>query len=200
MAETNGTKPNSRKQQKLTRARRAILLASTAALGGILLVAGPGGYVPLSLPASLSTARAAVLTGEHPASFADLVAKVKPAVISVRVKIDESQNLTSMNQSGDNNAIPFAPGSPMEKFFQQFGFGNPPNGMMQRRAIITGEGSGFFISPDGYAVTNNHVVDHAKSVQVRTDDGATYTAKVIGTDPRTDLCPDQSRWQERFPL
>ena len=46
---------------------------------------------------------------------------------------------------------------------------------------------GFFISPDGYAVTNNHVVDHAKSVQVTTDDGSTYTAKVIGTDAKTDL-------------
>jgi serine protease Do len=53
--------------------------------------------------------------------------------------------------------------------------------------VITGEGSGFFISPDGYAVTNNHVVDHAKSVQVTTDDGTIYTAKVIGTDPKTDL-------------
>src|SRR6202044_2263014 len=53
--------------------------------------------------------------------------------------------------------------------------------------MITGEGSGFFISADGYAVTNNHVVDHAESVQVTTDDGTIYTAKVIGTDKKTDL-------------
>jgi serine protease Do len=53
--------------------------------------------------------------------------------------------------------------------------------------MITGEGSGFFISPDGYAVTNYHVVDHAKSVEVKTDDGTDYVAKVIGTDPKTDL-------------
>ena len=53
--------------------------------------------------------------------------------------------------------------------------------------MITGVGSGFFISADGYAVTNNHVVDHASSVEVTTDDGKTYTAKVIGTDPKTDL-------------
>src|SRR6202040_2465150 len=53
--------------------------------------------------------------------------------------------------------------------------------------VITGEGSGFFISPDGYAVTNNHVVDHAQSVQVTTNDGTVYTAKVVGTDPKTDL-------------
>jgi len=59
--------------------------------------------------------------------------------------------------------------------------------MTQRHQSIIGAGSGFFISPDGYAVTNNHVVDHAQSVQVTTDDGATYDAKVIGTDPKTDL-------------
>ena len=53
--------------------------------------------------------------------------------------------------------------------------------------IITGQGSGFFISGDGYAVTNNHVVEKAESVQVTTDDGKTHNAKVIGTDPRTDL-------------
>ena len=59
--------------------------------------------------------------------------------------------------------------------------------MPHEHQIITGEGSGFFISPDGYAVTNNHVVDHAKSVQVTADDGTIYTAKVVGTDPKTDL-------------
>jgi serine protease Do len=199
MTEINGRKKNSRKQQKTTQVRRKILLASAAALGWVLLLAGPGGHVPLSLPASLSSARAADSTSEHPASFADLVAKVKPAVISVRVKIDEPQNVTSMNQNGDNDVIPFVPGSPMEKFFQQFGFGNLPNGMMKRREIITGEGSGFFISPEGYAVTNNHVVDRAKSVQVRTDNGATYTAKVIGTDPRTDLALIKIDGKNDFP-
>jgi serine protease Do len=53
--------------------------------------------------------------------------------------------------------------------------------------VIMGQGSGFFISADGYAVTNNHVVENADNVKVITDDGKTHTAKVIGTDPRTDL-------------
>jgi serine protease Do len=53
--------------------------------------------------------------------------------------------------------------------------------------MVTGQGSGFFISADGYAVTNNHVVDSADKVEVTTDDGKTYSAKVIGTDARTDL-------------
>jgi len=122
------------------------------------------------------------------AGFADLVAKVKPAVISVRVKMDDTAQNTSMVQK--ENVIPLQPGSPMEKFFQEFGSQGSegmPNRMPQRHQIITGEGSGFFISADGYAVTNNHVVDHATSVQVTTDDGTIYTAKVIGTDPKTDL-------------
>ena len=58
---------------------------------------------------------------------------------------------------------------------------------MPHHEMVTGVGSGFFISADGYAVTNNHVVDHAKSVEITTDDGKTYTAKVIGTDAKTDL-------------
>jgi serine protease Do len=178
-----------------------MLLASAAGLGAALLVAGPGGYLPMSLPAwaSSSSAPTADATMPHPASFADLVAKVKPAVISVRVKIDESANTTNMNQNSNDDIVPFAPGSPMEKFFQQFGFPNLPNGMLQRHEIITGEGSGFFISPDGYAVTNNHVVDHAKSVQVTTDNGTVYTAKVIGTDPKTDLALIKVNGKKDFP-
>jgi serine protease Do len=171
-----------------------------------MLVAGPGGYVPMSLPAWASSAHAAETGIPHPAGFADLVAKVKPAVISVRVKVDESAKMMSMNpgdengdQNDDNNIIPFAPGSPMEKFFQQFGFQNMPNGMQRHHELVSGEGSGFFISPDGYAVTNNHVVDHAKSVQVTVDDGTVYTAKVVGTDPKTDLALIKVDGKNDFP-
>jgi serine protease Do len=71
--------------------------------------------------------------------------------------------------------------------------------MPQMHQTIVGEGSGFFISPDGYAVTNNHVVDHAKSVQVTTDDGSIYTAKVIGTDPKTDLALIKVDGKSNFP-
>ena len=186
------------KDRKVLTPRRLTLLASVAGLGVAMLVAGPGGYLPMSLPAWASSANAAETAIPHSASFADIVAKVKPAVISVRVKIAEDAKLTSMNEN-DDDAIPFAPGSPMEKFFQQFGFQNMPNGMRHRHEMITGEGSGFFISPDGYAVTNNHVVDHAKSVQVTTDDGTIYTAKVIGTDPKTDLALIKVDGKNDFP-
>jgi serine protease Do len=75
----------------------------------------------------------------------------------------------------------------MEKFFHRFGLPDLGEKLPQRHEFVTGQGSGFFISADGYAVTNNHVVDHAKSVVVTTDDGKTYDAKVIGRDEKTDL-------------
>ncbi len=171
-----------------------MLLASVAAVGGALLLAGPGGYWSGALGSPLANAAAAGPVSDqpmtHPQGFADLVAKVKPAVISVRVKIPASADpaLAQHLSDDDQQQIPAEPGSPLDKFFQQFGdqfsrqFGVP-----QGHQTIVGEGSGFFISPDGYAVTNNHVVDHAKSVQVTTDDGTIYSAKVVGTDSKTDL-------------
>ncbi len=194
------TKSSPRNHRNVLTPRRLTLLASVAGLGVAMLVAGPGGYLPISLPTWASSAHAADATMPHPAGFADLVVKVKPAVISVRVKIDESAKMMSMDQDDGQGVIPFSPGSPMEKFFQQFGFQNMPNGMHQRHEMITGEGSGFFISSDGYAVTNDHVVDHAKSVQVTTDDGTVYTAKVIGTDPKTDLALIKVDGKNDFPF
>ena len=200
-----GNPSNSKKPRALT-ARRVTLLASVAALGGIMLLAGPGGYRPSSLAwTSAASAAAADTASQHPAGFADLVAKVKPAVISVRVMIDAASDpelMKEMHQNSDQEAIPFEPGSPMEKFFQQFGQQFGSQGMPHahpRHEFVTGEGSGFFISPDGYAVTNNHVVDHAKSVQVTTDNGTIYTAKVVGTDPKTDLALIKVDGKKDFP-
>jgi serine protease Do len=162
---------------KYLAARRLTLLGSVAVLGIAVLVAGPGGQLS-NIPLLHAQAQAAE-TASQPTGFADLVARVKPAVISVRVKINEAA--TGMDQK----AMPLQPGSPLEKFFRQFGLPGMPNS--QKPQMVTGEGSGFFISSDGYAVTNNHVVDHSTSVQVATDDGKTYEAKVIGTDEKTDL-------------
>ena len=165
-------------------ARRLTLLASAAGLAIAVVAAGPSSYGPL--PSWTISAHAAGAL-QSPTGFADIVTKVKPAVISVRVKVDESAKTTSLNESEEGNASPLQPGAPMEKFFKQFGFPGMPNEMPQGKQTVTGEGSGFFISADGYAVTNNHVVDHANTVQVTTDDGAVYKAKVVGTDPKTDL-------------
>jgi serine protease Do len=186
MTQTNSP---TRKPKALT-ARRVTLLASVAAVGAALLLAGPNGYLPSAF--GTPAASAADSIAQHPAGFADLVSKVKPAVISVRVKVPASAEPAMMQENGDDQEqVPVQPGSPLDKFLQQFGdqFGQQSgrNNAPRRHETITGEGSGFFITADGYAVTNNHVVDHAKSVQVTTDDGTIYTAKVVGTDPKTDL-------------
>src|SRR5580693_4997583 len=166
--------------------RRIALLATTiAGFGTAALVFAPG----TPLHSAFGTAAQAQNLSEkvqqlpqRPVGFADIVEKVKPAVISVRVKIDRPADQGLNTDDGD---LPFPPGSPFERFFKRFGAPNgvPPGG----RQIITGQGSGFFITADGYAVTNNHVVQNAENVQVTTDDGKTFTAKVIGADPRTDL-------------
>jgi serine protease Do len=164
-------------------ARRLALLASAAGLAIAVAVTGPSGDAVLK---SLISPAQAATTPQYPTGFADIVAKVKPAVVSVRVKTDATAKLTSMDDN-EENINPLEPGAPLQKFFKRFGFPAMPQGMPQGRQTITGEGSGFFISADGYAVTNNHVVDHAKTVQVTTDDGAVYKAKVVGTDAKTDL-------------
>ncbi|MEH2545170.1 serine protease Do [Bradyrhizobium sp. AZCC 2262] len=166
--------------------RRLVLLASAAGIGAIVALGGPMGYTQLYRPWLLSASAADTQSQQQPAGFADLVAKVKPAVISVRVQMGETPDAADLSSNEEDNPPP-TQGSPLERFFQQYGFGGAPEETPQQRHIVIGAGSGFFISPDGYAVTNNHVVDHAQSVQVTTDDGTTYKAKVIGTDPKTDL-------------
>src|SRR2546425_455355 len=100
-------------------------------------------------------------------------------------------------------APPFQQGSPMERFFRRFG---GPDGFPGQKGgggrgrVVQGQGSGFFISADGFAVTNNHVVDGADKVEVTTDDGKTYTAKVIGTDQRTDLALIKVEGSSNFPF
>ena len=165
-------------------ARRFVLLATVAGLGVASATIGPDAF----RQAGLTTYAAANATeiARRPAGFADLVEKVKPAVISVRVKAKADSEMMSFD--GD---MPFPKNSPMERFFRRFGMPNeegaPDQQRQQHGQFVTSQGSGFFITADGYAVTNNHVVDKAKAVEITTDDGKTHDAKVIGTDPRTDL-------------
>src|SRR5260221_9370236 len=119
---------------------------------------------------------------EKPVGFADIVERVKRSVISVKLNI--SEKVAKGDDSSKSDDSPFQPGSPMERFFRRFGGpdGLPPGqrgGPRGGRGAVTGQGSGFFISADGFAVTNNHVVDGADKVEVTTDDGKVFKAKVI---------------------
>ncbi len=160
-------------------ARRLALLATTVAgFGAAALVFAPhADLFGTSAHAQNLTDKVQQLA-QRPVGFADIVEKVKPSVISVRVKLERPANSALTDED-----LPFPPGSPFERFFRKFGAPNAPAG----KEVVTGQGSGFFISDDGYAVTNNHVVQNAETVTVTADDGKTYTAKVIGTDPRSDL-------------
>jgi serine protease Do len=164
-------------------ARRLTLMASVAGIGLAVLLVGPGAFHTMNPPGWTSSALAAE-TMLQPSGFADMVAKVKPAVISVRVRVDAAKTASLNDNEGRTQR-----GTPFDRFFRQFGLPDgTPNGVEPRNGRpISAEGSGFFISADGYAVTNNHVVEHATTVQVVTDDGKVLTAKVIGTDPKTDL-------------
>jgi serine protease Do len=161
-----------------------------AALLGAVAVAAVGALTIEALPLSTYPAVAAgSVMSAGPSSFADVVDHVKGAVVSVKVKIDD----TNVSEDGDAQQMPnFPKGGPIDKFFRQFGM--PGTGQQfgegerhQRPHMSMAQGSGFFISSDGYIVTNNHVVEHAKDVTVTTIDGKTIPARVIGTDPKTDL-------------
>jgi serine protease Do len=190
-------------RRSLFSARRLALMASVVAGLGVAVY----GFGTSSGPVDIfSTAAHAQVNNEvrkvaQPIGFADIVERVKPSVISVKVNINEK---VAKNDSGDNDdASPFQPGSPMERFFRRFGGGDLPPGLRpipRGHGMVTGQGSGFFISADGYAVTNNHVVDSADKVEVTTDDGKTYTAKVIGTDARTDLALIKVEGGSNFPF
>jgi serine protease Do len=187
-------------RRSLLSARKFALMASVVAGFGVAVY----GLSPSNEPVSLFTSAAhaqvanAVKDVARPVGFADIVERVKPSVISVKVNINEKAS----KDDGDEDS-PFPPGSPMERFFRHFGGpdGLPP-GLRGGRGshVIMGQGSGFFISADGYAVTNNHVVDDASKVEVTTDDGKTYSAKVIGTDARTDLALIKVEGGSNFPF
>ena len=166
--------------------RRRALLGTAAALmvGGV--IAGEA----IILPRSPALADAVRVDGVQPVSFADVVDKVRPAVVSVRVKTPAGEDIAAQGMDpsqefgGDNG--------PMERFFRQFrnddGKGNGNRQAPgQRGPFAMSLGSGFIISEDGYVVTNDHVVDKGQSLTVILDDGTEYEAKAVGVDEKTDL-------------
>ena len=168
---------------------RAALLGAVAlaALGGVAVETS---VAPVSAAAT-TTQAPAVQAPAGPASFADVVDRVKPAVVSVKVKLSDADQV----DDDDSNGIPGMPdipkNSPFYRFFRHFGTpdndGADRSDRAPRRHFAQAQGSGFFISGDGYIVTNNHVVDHASEVTVTTAEGKSMSAKVIGVDSKTDL-------------
>jgi serine protease Do len=153
-------------------ARRVIAIAGVASI--ILVGAGM-----ISNAGITSAAYAETVQSRY--GFADVVDKIKPAVISVRAKLD-----TGARTMGKDTSPPPG-GSTLDQFFRGFGLPNDGSTPAIPHSPLARQGSGFFISADGYAVTNNHVIEGVKSVEVTTDSGKVYPAKVVGTDGRTDI-------------
>src|SRR5581483_7925096 len=153
----------------------AILTLVAASIGGGLIaafaVATHSNSSPVSVVARAdnSTQKVSQLSN----SFADIIEKASPAV----VKISMTRIIKASDQQQNN---PFM----SDPFFRQFFGGGQARPRAQREE---GLGSGIIVSPTGYILTNNHVVEKANSLKVDLSDGRTFTGKVVGTDPQTDL-------------
>ena len=172
--------------------RRRGLLAAAAA-GAIAAAVGFGVVTNGVGPVNAEPVR--VESRTQAPGFADIVEKVSPAVVSVRVKgsfepASDRGNGFSFDMPGFDN---LPKDHPLYRFFRDFRGDRDFRGGPRQddrngsRARPVSQGSGFFISEDGYLVTNNHVVEGGNQYTVVMDDGTEIDAKLIGTDPRTDL-------------
>ena len=173
---------------------KGAVAAGATAIGALALL----GTAPIdSAVAQDNQGNGSVVTpyGRAPASFADIVEKVRPAVVSISVrnggpKVAKKNNEGKKDKKGRRyGQIPQLPDDhPLNEFFKnlpkEFGQQIPLPGLqVPKRA----EGSGFMISEDGYLVTNNHVIDGANEIKVRFDKDNQYDAELVGADARTDL-------------
>ncbi len=176
------------------KARYARIARAAAVVGGTALVLSTGARTA-TLRGSFPHLAAAIAIAQSKSEsglpdFPDIVDSVKPSVIAVRTTVAATvsgmPHSPSPLQPPDRQPRPFAGPDPK----------NDDPGTPNRRGLapqtnenqfLTTQGSGFFISADGYAVTNTHVIGESKAIEIQTDDGAIYTAKVVGTDPVSDL-------------
>src|SRR6204780_1014363 len=138
-------------RRSLFSARKFALMASVVAGLGVAVYGFAPSHGPVDLFSSPAHAQVnnEVSKVEKPIGFADIVERVKPSVISVKVNINEK---VAKDDNTGNDDSPFQPGSPMERFFRRFGGpeGLPPGLRGPRgHGAVTGQGSGFFISADG---------------------------------------------------
>ena len=178
--------------RSVSRTRKSLMAAAAS-----VAIAGAIGFGAVTTGTAPVLAEAVKIEApQQTFGFADVVERVSPAVVSVQVK-------AKIEPASDRGAQLFSgPGfddlpddHPMKRFFREFrGFGDQDgqrrDGRRERRNAEprpVSQGSGFFISEDGYLVTNNHVVEGGSAFTVVMDDGAELDAKLVGTDPRTDL-------------
>jgi serine protease Do len=165
--------------KEFPKVRYAYGVAAALLIGGsaFSIATGPvGAQVAQNAPSQMAPRPGA------PSSFADLTARLAPAVVNISTK----QRVPVRQQAAD----------PMLELFRRFGAPVPDQGQggSQQRTRQTGSlGSGFIISPDGYVVTNNHLIQGeggngtVDQVTVKMPDGREFPARIVGRDPPSDL-------------
>ena len=174
--------------RQILQVKRSMVIAGLAA--ALMVGGGLGWTLTTAAKPVLGAARAVTLnvaaepqasgaSGSLTQGFADVVQPILPAVVNIQV--------TSNVQSTQQRTLPF-PNLPDDPFFRRFfgdPFGNDDQQPRQRRE--RGLGSGVIVSPEGYILTNNHVVENATDITVQLNDKRQLKGKLIGADPRSDL-------------
>ena len=161
-----------------TLARSAVGVAALAALAGGYAYLQKDAITPGYAAPTPVTASAPVAVAT-PTDFSGIVDQFGPAVVNISVTARAQHTSAQMPQGMDQD-------DPLFQFFKRFGpqFQGPQNAQPQ---LVRGLGSGFIVSPDGLILTNAHVVDNATEVTVKLTDRREFKAKVLGSDPQTDI-------------
>jgi len=168
---------------------------------GVIIVAVIGGWAAAfayaagytgSRVAQVTPAVAAEVSAVAPrsAGFADVVDKVKPAVFGIKVRIEQGDGTIMPESFSDDDSLPRMGPHPKRA---------PGNGSNKGLRAETAQGAGFFISPDGYGVTSSHVMERSTRAEITTDDGTTYTARLVGSDGQSDLALLKVEGRADFP-
>jgi serine protease Do len=156
--------------------KKASALAVAAAVGAAAAFGYAGAeYFPIGKSHAAAPATSAAQPGRQLPDFSELVESEGPAVVNI--------STTTQRTAAGPRELPFKPGDPMYEFFRRFQIPLPDAQPTPRQGV----GSGFIITPDGYILTNAHVVADASEVTVRLTEKREFKAKVIGADRRTDV-------------
>ncbi|WP_083567055.1 Do family serine endopeptidase [Hyphomicrobium sp. CS1GBMeth3] len=174
---------------------RRVARATIVAVASAAVLAGGVAITPTL--AQLAPDKPGVETpfGRAPLSFADVIEKVKPSVVSISVVAG------SKGRTGPSGLPEGFPEIPEDSPFYEF-FKNLPKEFrnMPQQRPTQAQGSGFVISADGYVVTNNHVIEGATKIQVSFDDQEKLEADLVGSDPRTDIALLKLKSSKTFPF
>lgn len=163
----------------MTPSRLVVALVAAGVIGGAgasFVSASMAAATAANTAASVSAAASVAAPAVTPVDFTQVVQRYGPAVVNISV--------SGMKKVAGQGMPGLDPDDPFYEFFKRFAV---PGGQGQREMPVRGEGSGFIVDPNGIILTNAHVVSDAKVVTVKLTDRREFSAKVLGTDPKTDI-------------